>query len=346
VLYVYNAQGGGLVANDDMPGSPDSYVRFAVPADGHAFGAPGEAVRLPSDEGAARAAVRLAGVLAAARRTPEAVDPAGEEAALAAFRAARRQYEAEAAGTRAVGRGGVPWWRTAGAAFGVLGVRGVGVRGVRGTPARRAGAGERPARRAVPGRVAVAALASVLALGGVTVALAGTVRLPLPGGGSGSGTGPVTREPSGPVSPRTATGRPAPVHPPASPASPATPSSPASTGPAVHSLAWCRTYLRGLQRHLTSPSPGVTSYCLRLTKGSGTGHGSAGGRDEDGGTHKGNQKGEPSGSRHASSSSPQSSASSASSLGNPGHDGHSASSGHRSESAAGSESGSASGKRK
>jgi hypothetical protein len=34
VLYVYNAQGGGLVANDDMPGSPDSYVRFTVPADG------------------------------------------------------------------------------------------------------------------------------------------------------------------------------------------------------------------------------------------------------------------------------------------------------------------------
>jgi hypothetical protein len=34
VLYIYNAQGGGLVANDDMPGSPDSYVRFTVPADG------------------------------------------------------------------------------------------------------------------------------------------------------------------------------------------------------------------------------------------------------------------------------------------------------------------------
>ncbi len=34
VLYVYNAQGGGLVANDDMPGSPDSHVRFTVPADG------------------------------------------------------------------------------------------------------------------------------------------------------------------------------------------------------------------------------------------------------------------------------------------------------------------------
>ena len=34
VLYIYNAQGGALVGNDDMPGSPDSYVRFSVPADG------------------------------------------------------------------------------------------------------------------------------------------------------------------------------------------------------------------------------------------------------------------------------------------------------------------------
>jgi hypothetical protein len=34
VLYVYNAQGGAITGNDDMPGSPDSYVRFTVPADG------------------------------------------------------------------------------------------------------------------------------------------------------------------------------------------------------------------------------------------------------------------------------------------------------------------------
>src|SRR5947209_2436833 len=34
VLYVYNDKGGALTGNDDMPGSPDSYVRFAVPADG------------------------------------------------------------------------------------------------------------------------------------------------------------------------------------------------------------------------------------------------------------------------------------------------------------------------
>ncbi|HEY1377371.1 MAG TPA: PPC domain-containing protein [Gemmataceae bacterium] len=34
VLYVYNAQGGALAGNDDMPGSPDSYIRFTAPADG------------------------------------------------------------------------------------------------------------------------------------------------------------------------------------------------------------------------------------------------------------------------------------------------------------------------
>jgi hypothetical protein len=33
VLVVYNAQGGGITSNDDS-GGPDSYVRFAVPADG------------------------------------------------------------------------------------------------------------------------------------------------------------------------------------------------------------------------------------------------------------------------------------------------------------------------
>ncbi|HEX4589218.1 MAG TPA: PPC domain-containing protein, partial [Gemmataceae bacterium] len=34
VMYVYNDKGGALTGNDDMPGSPDSYVRFSVPADG------------------------------------------------------------------------------------------------------------------------------------------------------------------------------------------------------------------------------------------------------------------------------------------------------------------------
>jgi hypothetical protein len=34
VLYVYNAQGGALAGNDDIPGTPDSYIRFTVPADG------------------------------------------------------------------------------------------------------------------------------------------------------------------------------------------------------------------------------------------------------------------------------------------------------------------------
>ncbi len=34
VLYIYNDKGGALAGNDDMPGSPDSYLRFTVPADG------------------------------------------------------------------------------------------------------------------------------------------------------------------------------------------------------------------------------------------------------------------------------------------------------------------------
>lgn len=36
VLTIYNAQGGGVAANDDS-GGPDSYLRFAVPADGEYF---------------------------------------------------------------------------------------------------------------------------------------------------------------------------------------------------------------------------------------------------------------------------------------------------------------------
>jgi Bacterial pre-peptidase C-terminal domain len=34
IMYIYNALGGTLAGNDDMPGSPDSYLRFSVPADG------------------------------------------------------------------------------------------------------------------------------------------------------------------------------------------------------------------------------------------------------------------------------------------------------------------------
>jgi Bacterial pre-peptidase C-terminal domain len=34
VLYVYNAQGRALAGNDDIPGTPDSYLRFTAPADG------------------------------------------------------------------------------------------------------------------------------------------------------------------------------------------------------------------------------------------------------------------------------------------------------------------------
>lgn len=36
VLILYNAQGGGIASNDDT-GGPDSYIRFAVPADGEYF---------------------------------------------------------------------------------------------------------------------------------------------------------------------------------------------------------------------------------------------------------------------------------------------------------------------
>jgi hypothetical protein len=34
VMYIYNDKGAALAGNDDMPGSPDSYIRFSVSADG------------------------------------------------------------------------------------------------------------------------------------------------------------------------------------------------------------------------------------------------------------------------------------------------------------------------
>lgn len=37
VLILYNAQGGAIASNDDANGSPDSYLRFNVPADGEYF---------------------------------------------------------------------------------------------------------------------------------------------------------------------------------------------------------------------------------------------------------------------------------------------------------------------
>ncbi|MFO1044636.1 MAG: PPC domain-containing protein [Planctomycetaceae bacterium] len=37
VLILYNAQGGAIASNDDANGTPDSYLRFAVPADGEYF---------------------------------------------------------------------------------------------------------------------------------------------------------------------------------------------------------------------------------------------------------------------------------------------------------------------
>jgi Bacterial pre-peptidase C-terminal domain len=37
VLVLYNAQGGAIASNDDANGTPDSYIRFGVPADGEYF---------------------------------------------------------------------------------------------------------------------------------------------------------------------------------------------------------------------------------------------------------------------------------------------------------------------
>lgn len=37
LLILYNAQGGAIASNDDANGTPDSYIRFAVPADGEYF---------------------------------------------------------------------------------------------------------------------------------------------------------------------------------------------------------------------------------------------------------------------------------------------------------------------
>ena len=37
LLILYNAQGGAIASNDDANGTPDSYLRFAVPADGEYF---------------------------------------------------------------------------------------------------------------------------------------------------------------------------------------------------------------------------------------------------------------------------------------------------------------------
>ena len=37
VLILYNAQGGAIASNDDANGTPDSYIRFGVPADGEYF---------------------------------------------------------------------------------------------------------------------------------------------------------------------------------------------------------------------------------------------------------------------------------------------------------------------
>lgn len=163
----------------------------------------------PPDAAAADSATRLARLLAAAgpAGAPAALDPAREEAALAAFRAARRTDRRVTAFTR-----------------------------------RRRG-GLRSTRRAI--RLTVGAVACVIALSGVAVAVAEAGGgLPMPGQGSGS-TRPAGRRASSSALPsigeagRSATTVPG-VNP--SPGSAATPTGTPSA-PAPGSLAWCEQYL-------------------------------------------------------------------------------------------------------
>ena len=162
----------------------------------------------PPDTAAADSATRLARLLAAAgpAGAHAALDPAREEAALAAFRAARRTDR------RVTAFAGLP-------------------RG-----------GLRSTRRAI--RLTVGAVACVIALSGVAVAVAEAGGgLPMPGQGSGS-TLPAGRRASSSALPsigeagRSATTVPG-VNP--SPGSAATPTGTPSA-PAPGSLAWCEQY--------------------------------------------------------------------------------------------------------
>lgn len=198
---------------------------------------------LPDDPDgtAGRAALRLAGVLAAARRGPDVLDPMREEAALAAFRAAR-----DAPGTVTAIHPDEPR---------------VLLRRAGGQP----GAGRRTGAAVRARQAAMVALASVVALGGAAVALAGTGRLPVPGGGSG--TGPVSSRPPAAVSPDGSSAGPS-QPPSATPRPPAGPSAGSVPGAAEppRTVAWCRGYLLDVQRRVTAPSAATTAYCLRLVK--------------------------------------------------------------------------------
>jgi hypothetical protein len=165
------------------------------------------------EEGLGRSAVRLGELLAAARGTGAGgLDAGREEAALAAFRAARA--EERAGRWLAPGR----WWRT---------------------------------------RAAAAALASVLALGAVTVAVAGAGRLLAPPAGSANRGPAVAASPRSGVSGVPATRGPGPT---------ATPTPTAPEGPS-HSRAWCRDHLSDRARpHAPTGPPDLTSYCRRLLK--------------------------------------------------------------------------------
>ncbi|MFI1097044.1 hypothetical protein [Streptomyces sp. NPDC020917] len=146
----------------------------------------------PQDAVAAETADRLARLLSAAAGRPSgagaegpltelgfALDPAREEAALAAFRAARAEAS-PAASLPSV---------SSQASDVYSGIPEPAI--VRTLPVRRDSATGRGVRLRLPGlrsvRVATAAMAAVLALGGVAAAVAaGTGRLPVPGAGSGA----------------------------------------------------------------------------------------------------------------------------------------------------------------
>jgi hypothetical protein len=261
----------------------------------------------PADEQAAEAAGRLAGLLAAAGGQPpgsagpagaapvaltraSALDPAREEAALAAFRAVHGP-----AAHGSVRRGSTERGSTERAA------EGVSVLG------RTRAADSRSARRQL--RMTVAAVASVVALSGAAMAVAATSgRLGLPGEGSG-GAGPASSRPPvattvGAGAAGTATDVPgarvAPAPPPAS-----LPSAPADSNGAIGaphgSRAWCVAYLRGP----AGRSGEWAAHCRELVKqqwnGKGDGkNGGAGSQGPDtGGSGKGSGSGDGQGSAYS-----------------------------------------------
>ncbi len=232
---------GGALGGPSGPGGPGGWISGR---DAELLVSGGRVE--PGDARAAGTASRLAGLLAAAAgpgtASPEGLDPAREEAALAAFRAAHR---ARAARTR----------RPRGAA--------------------RSGGGKRSARPAI--RMAVAAMASVIALSGVVVAVAATTgRLPLPGQGAGGGVPAGSTPPA--ATPRTATPGGGPG------LSPGTGVPRSSTAPAPGSLAWCEAYLR-------SDAEGAARRCRKLVRAQGQDGKGKDGKGRDGHRKKGHKNG-------------------------------------------------------